>query len=454
VAISYTAAMSETAAAARRPRRALQAIVILVLWGLMTHGTFAGSGDEPHYLAIAHSIAFDGDLDLANNYGANEPLVGGGTLQPGPHVRSGAGGAARPVHDIGLPLLFAPFVRIAVPLTQAIAANVSADVMRRARLTPAVLYRHLLSLAMIVLSALLAGQMFDTFLAIGGSVRSAFGSALLFALSPPLLVFSILFFTELVSALLCLVLFRRISLVPTRGTRRWALVGTATGFLFLLHAKNIGLALPLAVLAWQTLRAPDSRRELGAFLAGLVAMIGVRTAVNYLFWGNLLTGPHAMLGGSLDPIGMMREIAVRLAGLLIDQEFGLLIYAPAYALALVGAVTLARDHPRTARHILGITAVYVMLILLPATNVHGWTGGWNPAARFLTPIVPLLAVLAFSALRAVPRALVVILLTIQIAIDVYAWQNPKILWNDGDGRAAICDRLGEAVCRPLPSLAR
>ena len=76
----------------RSARRALQAIVVLVLWGLITHGTHAGTGDEPHYLAIAHSIAFDGDLDLANNYGANEPLVGGGVLQPEAHVRPGVGG--------------------------------------------------------------------------------------------------------------------------------------------------------------------------------------------------------------------------------------------------------------------------------------------------------------------------------------------------------------------------
>ena len=34
--------------------RILVVIVVGVVWGLMTHGTFAGSGDEPHYLMIAH----------------------------------------------------------------------------------------------------------------------------------------------------------------------------------------------------------------------------------------------------------------------------------------------------------------------------------------------------------------------------------------------------------------
>ena len=98
-------------------RRALQAIVLFALWGLLTHGTYAGSGDEPHYLAIAHSIALDGDLDVANNYGAAEPLVGAGVLQPEAHVRTGSDGTARPVHDIGMPLLFVPVVRVLVPLS-------------------------------------------------------------------------------------------------------------------------------------------------------------------------------------------------------------------------------------------------------------------------------------------------------------------------------------------------
>ena len=115
-----------------RARRSLQAIVIIVLWGLITHGTHAGTGDEPHYLAIAHSIAFDGDLDLANNYGPNEPLVGGGVLQPEGHVRPGIDGVARPVHDIGMPVVFAPFVRLAVPLTHALTRIVPDSTMRRA----------------------------------------------------------------------------------------------------------------------------------------------------------------------------------------------------------------------------------------------------------------------------------------------------------------------------------
>ena len=144
---------------------------------------------------------------------------------------------------------------------------------------------------------------------------------------------------------------------------------------------------------------------------------------------------------------------MRLIGLLVDQEFGLLTYAPVYLLALWGAVALVRMRRDAALSLLLIVGVYVALIICPLTNVHGWTGGWNPVARFLTPIVPLLGLCVFAGLRAVPRPLAIVVVALQIAISAYAWQHPKILWNDGDGRAAFCEQLGERVCGTLPALA-
>ena len=445
--------MVELDPAARRARRVLRIIVMLVLWGLITHGTHAGSGDEPHYLAIAHSIAFDGDLDLSNNYGANEPLIGGGVLAPEAHVRAGAGGVARPVHDVGLPLVFVPIVRVAVPLTHALTSIIPAAAMQRARLTPAVLYRHLISLAMIAIAAALAGLMFETFTIVGGSVRAAFASALLIALSPPLLIMSVLFFTEVLAALVCLFVFQRTVLVRTTGAHRWLTIGVATGFLWLVHARNIGLIVPLAALALESMRGRVTRRDASAYAIGLATMMAVRTAINYHFWGTLLVGPHARFGGLTNASALLKPIGIRAAGLFVDQEFGLLIYAPIYLLMITGFVALSRQKESIARRLLEVVGFYLLLIVLPITNVHGWSGGWNPPGRFLTPIVPLLAIALFAGLRTGRREIVAILLAAQIAIDAYAWQHPKVMWNDGDGRAAFCDRFGDRICRVLPSLA-
>ena len=58
--------------------------------------TYAGSGDEPHYLVIAESIAFDGDLNLANNY-ARGGVVHRAGLESAPHADQGRGGILRPL---------------------------------------------------------------------------------------------------------------------------------------------------------------------------------------------------------------------------------------------------------------------------------------------------------------------------------------------------------------------
>jgi hypothetical protein len=438
----------------RRTRRALQALVILTLWGLLTHGTFAGTGDEPHYLAIAHSIAFDNDLDLSNNYGANEPLVGGGVLQPEAHVRAGVGNITRPVHDVGMPLLFSPAVRVFVPLTNVLTRVVPPTAMQRARLNPPVLYRHLLSLLMAWLATVLGGLMFDAFVTLGATPPTALGTAALLALSPPLLIFSILFFTELLSALLCFAVFSAIALKDERGAAYWWWIGAATGVLVLVHARNAGLMLPLAALGLYHLRDRARRNEAIAFAAGVVAMVVIRTVVNYWFWGTLISGPHARAGDWHGLAALLTEMTTRKAGLLVDQEFGLLIYAPIYLCALAGAIALWTKRRDVTLAIAAVALFYVTLIICPLTNVHGWTGGWNPAGRFLTPIAPLLGILVFAGLRALPRAAAIPIVVLQIAISVYAWQHPKLLWNDGDGRAAFCDVVGDRVCAPLPSLAR
>ena len=441
----------------RRARRTLQAIVVIALWGLITHGTFAGSGDEAHYLAIAHSIAFDGDFDLANNYGAAEPLIAGGHLQPEAHIRTGVGGVVRPVHDVGLPLLFAPYVRVAVPVTRFLSRTIPAPALQRARLNAPVLYRHLLSLAMIGLSALLAGLLFDSLLAIGATGAAARAVSLVVMLSPPLLIMSSLFFTELMTALLCFAVFRRLMLVDTSGPRAWVLLGGAIGMLFLIHARNIGLVVPLAGLAAYRLRG-RSWAERGGFAIALLLVVAVRTWINYEFWGTLLQSPHARVawigGGEL-----IQQMAMRLTALLVDQEFGLLPYAPIYASAIVGAFLLARVRPELTLAITLVIVVYVGLIVCPITNVHGWTGGWSPAARFLTPILPLIALWVYAGLRDAPPIIVAPILALQIVISAYAWQHPKVLWNDGNGVAAYCEtraapwmRSTQArICAWLPS---
>ena len=410
------------------------AVVVLVNWGLITHGTFAGSGDEPHYLIIAHSLAFDHDLDLTNDY-ADATVITSGTLQPGPHAET-SHGLLRPVHDIGMPLLFAPIVRVLYPLADFAGRHLPAAVLRAAKLNSILIFRHMISLCMSLLAGLLVVELWRCFAELNSP--APLGWALLFGLSPPILAHSFLFFTEILSALIALALFRRLAFTGLRGRTEALVAGLATGYLALVHIRNIGLIAGLSVLVLLALwRKQIALRHCLAYAGGVVVFLLVRTAVTYHLWGTLVTTPHAPLGAQTSPATTATEVFIRFTGLLFDREYGLLVYAPIYVLSGAGLIVLRRTRPLLFHSVVVVAGLYLLPVLLPALNVHGWNGAWSPPARFLVPVVPLLALAAYASASEGARWLVGLLCAWQVVLDAYVWQFPKTLWNDGDGIGAL-----------------
>jgi hypothetical protein len=447
-------------------RRRLAGLVFVVLWGLITHGTYAGTGDEPHYQMIAHSIVFDGDVDLAGDYSNLQNRALGGHFEGGAHIEPGKDGRLRPVHDVGMPLLFAPYYFAAYRLTEQVVAYTPAAWLARARLNFTVVLRHLLSFAMIGVTAAMAVLLFGMFARLSEGGSRPFGWALLLVLSPPILSHSFLFFTEIVSAAIALAVFVWLRFKGARhdagdGERRLhvqALVaGAATGYLLLIHARNIGLIAGLmAVALLESRRSPD-RRWLMRFGAGAAAMFALRTGVTFHFWGTWLTTPHARLGEMPGVQPLVAESFTRIAGWLFDQEHGLLPYAPLYLLAPAGWLALWRRQRELCVALTAIIASYVAVIAIPLANAHGWRGGWTPAARFLVPIAPFLGMLTFGAVARFRRlpAIVIVLVAVQVALDAVLWQHPGLFWNDGIGRSALLtflDRDSGLFSRYVPSI--
>jgi hypothetical protein len=424
--------------------------VVLVVWGLMTHGTFAGSGDEPHYLIVAQSLAFDGDLDVANNYAQPGNLIGGGSLEVGTHARTGVDGVLRPAHDIGLPVLFVPVVRLAYPFAVAAAKIVPPRVLERMRLNDILIFRHAIGLCMALIAAALALQLLQVFRR-SAPDGSAAAWALLITLSPPLLSHAFLFFTELPSAFLIVWVYREMT--EEGGRPRWALIGLATGMLLFVHVRNIGAMAALMLWTIWMLRSSGSSRDWAAWLGFAAIPLAFRAAVMHRFWGTLLTSPLAAAGDVAQPAGgVVGEMLVRTSGLLFDQEFGLLVYAPIYLLALPGLWRL-RDLGRGGAWTAAIAAAYVVPVLVPYINVHGWTGGWAPPARMITPVAPLLGMAAFACARSASgpaRFIVLAVVSVQLVIDAIVWQWPKSLWNYEDGSSALLTSL-PALSRLLPA---
>jgi hypothetical protein len=432
-----------------RLRRWLQISVAAFLLSLATHGNFSGSGDAVHYMMIAHSIAFDRDLDVANDYADPGNLIQGGRLQHEAHARPGRGGVLRPVHDVGLPLVAAPYFVAAYLAAEHLTDRLPEAFRLRARLDRWIMLRQLVGLGMILTTCALAGLFFDASLEITSAPGASFAGALLFSLSPPILSHSHVFFTEVPSALLAFWAYRALRSAGGRFAGG-LLPGLATGFLLLVHVRNLGLVIGLALLAWGRLWRERPRAM--AFAAGVAAMVAARTALNFHLWGTFVTTPHAHVAPWPGFAAMAAAIGQRAMGLLLDQKHGLLLYAPLYLLAPAGWLVLRRRFPEVARELLLPTGAYLLFVLLPTVNVHGWRGGWSPAARFLVPIAPFLALPVVSALAATASRVVTgAIVVLQGLLDLFFWGHPMLLWNDDTGSAAFLRALGGdslAACFP------
>src|SRR5271169_4573197 len=85
-------------------------LVLAVYLALLpwTEQAWLRTGDEPHYLVAAESLARDGDFDLRNNYNPAVYLDWYPAPNLNPQVQARPDGAQYLIHTYGLPLLIAP----------------------------------------------------------------------------------------------------------------------------------------------------------------------------------------------------------------------------------------------------------------------------------------------------------------------------------------------------------
>jgi hypothetical protein len=224
--------------------------------------------------------------------------------------------------------------------------------------------------------------------------------------------------------------------------------------LFLMHVRNVGLVLALVLLiGWRARMEPW--RGLG-YSAGLAIMGSIKIAVNLRFWGSAVTTPHEHLGTWLGTTPFLAEAAIRTLGMLFDARHGLLLSAPIYLIAPASWFVVTRRSPAAGRELLVLVAGYLVFIVLPVTNPYGWRGGWSPAARFLVPVAPFLA-LPVPLLLADRngRRVVSAVIALQLAIDALFWGRPMLLWSEGPGPAPFLEIVfGRSLAAMLPAWER
>ncbi len=390
-------------------------------------------GDEPYYLLLSHSLAYDFDTELANNYAAEDSQrFMDRALEPQPGDPRGAGGEVRSRHAPLLPLLLAPAYRIGG---------------RPGAMT-----------MMAILTAALAWM----FLRLAhhyapGSPGAALWVYAVFALAPPLLLYSYQIWIEVPAALLLAVALERIPALLHRS--RWSALelfslGLPLALLPLLKLRLGLLAAPLLLLAWRRIR--PGKLGMGVLLGVLGSTLGGLLAYNWMRFGNPLK-MHSLAELSVlsSPLGDYARGAV---GMFYDCAFGLFAGAPLWMLLLPALWHLLR-HRDPLLTDLAVVSLPYFVALSPRFE---WYGGWSPPFRYPLALLPLLALalVPLLALRHRPglRWLLTVLGILTAMLTLIWVLAPGWTFNFADGRTLLLDelarRLGADVARFFPSTVR
>ncbi|HEY2907144.1 MAG TPA: hypothetical protein VGJ29_14675 [Vicinamibacterales bacterium] len=426
----------------RRTMKVVALTIAVFTWTLTTHGKYSASGDEPHYLMMAHSIVTDHDLDLANNYANNDGrLFGHDHLLAERHLVRTRQGTLEGFGDVGLPILIAPVYVVA----RAVASAAPAPTLARFRMDRGLFTYSIVSVTLIVLTSFSMALLAVT-VASAARAPSVILLVTAAALSPPIVSHAFLVFPEVVALAVTCGVVSFASMPPHPHDRaRWFSLIAALGLLPWVHRKYSFFVLGLLfLLVWMRRDVLErlSPRDRAVAAALFVLPQLAFHAFTLHRWGTI-GGPPALEGVPLS-FGTLRH---GLAGLWLDRQSGVLAYAPIYwLLPVCWVVTWRRTWPYL---------VPAVLLYLPAAAFLEWWGGFSPAARYLVPIMPLCLVpMAYAFEHRFIRYTAGLLLLPQLAIDLVVWQHPRALWPAANGvnpALAYLGELGHAYARLLPT---
>lgn len=388
---------------------------LLLIVGLRYASSLRVSGDEPHYLVMAQSVWREGDLDLQDNFAREDWRE----YTPGPvaphYGAPRADGRPFPAHSVGLAVVLAPVYALGGRL------------------------------ACVALLALAAAGAAALAFALAFRVTESATAALLgwlAALGPPLFFFGFHVYTEGPSALA--LAGSLLLLLGGPGVAGAAVAALLAATLPWLHLKMIPCAAVLAVVAAVRLRG---RPRLVFFAVAALSGVAFLAYYHRIFG---VASPLALYGGL--PTSEQGSPLRAALGLVFDRSFGLLPHAPVFLVAAAGLPWL-RGRDRWP------LALVALAVLLPVLNWRMWWAGQSPPARFLVPLVPLLAAALAVRVARSPRglahwALPLGLLGLALAL-VMAWEpGALLLVNRGDRPTRLWAALSgdTAVGRYLPSL--
>jgi hypothetical protein len=221
----------------------------------------------------------------------------------------------------------------------------------------------------------------------------------------------------------------------------WLVRGSCLAALPWLHTKFIVFLATLTV--WLLVQLRARLKESAALLAPIAVSVGSWLAFFYVVYGTL--DPEAPYGGYTAQFVRLANVPRSLLGILFDQKFGLFVYAPIYLLAPLGGWLLLRD--RRWRGTAAALVSIVLLYSLTSARLYMWWGGSSAPARFLVPLIPLVApalAAVFSRMRGLTTEVnvgVFALLSVLISASGVLGFEQGLLFSDPHGSSRIVQAL-------------
>jgi hypothetical protein len=417
-------------------RLSLRSITVALVAGAMAVAGLAAykltgtslfpSGDEPHYLVMAQSLWRDHDLKIENNHERGDYLEYYRSDLAPHYLTRGVDKEIYSIHPVGLAVILAPVYALAgykgsVWFLIGLGALAAALAWRWTVATINAPGAATFAWAAIVLSA---PFMFNTFtvypeIAAALAVMIAFVIAVRTSANHSSMA-------QWIAAAVC------IASLPWLSTK-YAPMSSALLVVVIFRLGNIFSAV--------SLRAAVRNPKIWAVVAIYAISLAAWFAFFYVIWGKWL--PMAPYGSMVQTTPLNLRFGA--PGLLFDQEYGLVAYAPVYILAATGLWQMWRTGGDLRRQAVEITFIFTALLLM--VGAFGiWWGGTSAPARPIASGLPLLMLPIAAAFRAAPsgsaqRAAQHLLMWIGvgIAITLAVGQDGLLINNSRDGTSALLD---------------
>lgn len=405
-------------------------LLFYISYSYLAKIVYRTTGDEPHYLLMVESLLNDGDLNLLNNYHRRDYsnfYFGTLTPQPADLVNNTS---IYSYHSPFLPMLLVPGYRFACRLG-------------------AIWTMNFFTSLLFTLLLFLANQWFD-------NTKNLLVIAFL-AITYPFNIYSFEIFPEIPGALFTIIVFILILYLQKSNSfkKRILLSILSTIMLILLSLLKVGYVPISFALLLYVLFVFIRNKRIETFIYISAGVLLFLLGTMFLFSEDFLSLSflHRYVHLFKDYFKILTRWDLTsfsaLFGILFDQEYGLLFYAPIYFFAFILAIST--DFLKNSKmtkldrfFIYIVPAIYYFAIVKHKSFT--WHGGWAPPLRFIIVILPLIGLFSISIYYTKNlwiKGFVLFSIFFGIIVSDILFIFPDIAYNNLDGTSQFLNFIGK-----------